>query len=62
MSKSIFSSKTFWINVVLMVAGYVLDNKGVLSDLGLTAHVQIAIVAVANIAMRIVTSKAVTVL
>lgn len=59
-SKSIFTSKTFWVNVVAFGAA-VAGAFGI--DLGLDAETQTAIVggamAVANIVLRLVTKESV---
>lgn len=59
-TKSIFTSKTFWLNVVGTIAT-LLALKGVNVDPDTQATIVAAIMAIANIVVRFFTSSAVTV-
>lgn len=61
-SKSIFKSSTFWINVGVAVAAWLLHHEAVMSDAGIDAHAQLFIIAIANIVLRYKTTEAVHVI
>lgn len=59
-TKSWYKSKTLWGNVGAMVAGYLLNNAGVLQQAGLDAQSQVVVLAIANMVLRFVTNSGLT--
>lgn len=54
-SKSILQSKTFWVNVLVIVAGVLTAISGELQTGG-----TLSVIGVANIALRTITKSAIT--
>ena len=53
--KSIFQSKTFWLNVAALVLGYITTHTTALLGLGITPAILGAVVAILNIGVRFLT-------
>lgn len=50
--KSIFASKTFWINTVVIGTTWFLNHKGIMASAGLDADTQVSILALVNLINR----------
>jgi hypothetical protein len=61
-AKSIFSSKTFWTNVLGPVFLYLATKYGLNLDADTQAQIVLIVMAVANIILRRLTSQPVTIL
>lgn len=59
MSKSMFKSKTLWINGLVLVTAWLLNHKGVMQAAGLDADTQVMILGVVNFVNRFFTSDSV---
>jgi hypothetical protein len=60
--KSIFSSKTLWLNLIAAGVTYLLNHEGILATWGLDADGVTLVLAALNIANRFLTKQPVTVL
>jgi len=58
--KSVFASKTLWINAIVIATTWLLNHKGIMADAGLDADTQVTILGIANFILRFVTTKGVT--
>jgi uncharacterized membrane protein len=58
--KSIFKSKTVWVNVIGLVI--MLTSQGVLTKLGISVQLQATVLSVANVILRYITTEPVYVL
>lgn len=59
-TKSIFASKTFWVN--LIVGFLAIFNQEFLTSVGVTGQTQMVIITLINLFLRFFTKKEVTVL
>ena len=57
--KSIFTSKTMWINAIAIASTWFLNHQGVMKDIGLDADTQVTILAAVNVLLRWVTNTGV---
>lgn len=58
--KNILQSKTFWINLVIMILTWILQNQGVLTQVGISSATITMIVTVANIVLRLISNQGVS--
>lgn len=56
--KSIFQSKTFWVNLITFLL--VILGQDVLVSIGLTAKLQMVIITTLNVILRFITNQPVT--
>lgn len=61
-SKNIVKSKTFWVNVAVMLFDYLTKHTDALKDFGIDPETLLAILGFANIILRRFTSTPVTIM
>ena len=58
--KSIWASKTIWLNALALGLGWFLNHQGILEAAGVSADLQVTILTLANMALRLVSVGRVT--
>lgn len=57
MDKKIWQSKTFWANVVALVAALLPPVRDLLTQMGWSTEIVVSLIAVVNIVLRFVTKQ-----